>query len=188
MPKRNPNKPKEYTLLENNYKLEVVRQDSILADIDFSDLEYDICKDVISILESKIAEVISSNKTASIPYIGRLRKPLVKQELFKQRNVLRVAKHIMDKKEFRQYSQELYRECADKIKDETLKNIIRRKLIAANRKRYTELYNKFGEFSAELWITSIMWMTPIEFNQEIQDAFDTIERNETTNRKVNNRR
>ena len=79
----------EITYLSNGYSLEVVRMNNVLADIDFvTQDDYDICKDIIFNLETKASEVLKEGKTISLPYIGRLRKPLVKTEYLKHRNLL----------------------------------------------------------------------------------------------------
>lgn len=170
---------REFTTLKNGYKLEVVRQNNILADIDFADdIEFNICKDIITQLEDKSAAVLAESKTISLPYIGRLRKPLVKQEMNKQRKLIKFARQNMDKIDFKQYIRDTYKECVDKVASKDLKNKLRRQLIALNRKKYNEKYNLFGEFGANLWIESLLWLQPIEFNQEVQDVYDIIDGNE----------
>ena len=180
---------KEVTNLKNGYQLEVVRPKDIYNTIGFNDFDdIEICKSIITQLESKAAEVLAQGGTIALPYIGRLRKPLVKQELNKQRHLLKVARSVMDKEDYKQYKKELYAECVDKIASEDEKRLIKRRLIALNRKRYIQKYKLFGENNANLWIDSLMWLKGIEFNQEVQDVFDEIEANENSNRKINNRR
>ena len=179
---------KEVTNLKNGYQLEVTRLKDILQELNFeNDDDVDICKDIITQLETKAATVLAKGGTVALPYVGRLRKPLVKKEMEKQRHLLKLAYSVMDKEDYKQYRKDLYWECVDKIASEDDKRKIRRKLIAANRKRYLQKYKVFGETGAELWITSLMWLKGIEFNQEVQDVFDEIEANENSNRKINYR-
>ena len=173
MSKSYKNNNREFTTLKNGYKLEVIRLNDVLTDINFvNEDELFICKDIIIQLEDKAASVIADNKTVALPYIGRLRKPLVKQEMNKQRKLLKLARQNMDDIDFKQYVKDTYYECVDKIASKDLKNKIRKRLIALNRKRYVEKYNLFGEFGANLWIESLLWLQPIEFNQEVQDVYD----------------
>ena len=179
---------REFTSLKTGYQLEVVRQKDILADINFSDEDdVDICKDIITQLETKAAQVLVQGGTVALPYIGRLRKPLVKEEYEKNRKLLKVASSVMSAQDLRDYKHDLYWECVAKVESEDNCKKLRRKLIAKNRKRYVEKYTLFGESGANLWIETLLWMKPIEFNQEVQDVFDEIEANETRNRKINNR-
>lgn len=179
---------KEVTNLKNGYRLEVLRQKDIFANMSFeNDDDLNICKDIINQLETKAAAVLAKGNTVSLPYIGRLRKPLVHEELQKHRKLLKVARTVMNKNDFKDYRWDTYRECVAKIASEDEQKKLRRKLIAANRKRYTEKYKLFGESGANLWIESLLWLQPIEFNQEVQDVFDEIAKNENNNRKVNNR-
>lgn len=179
---------REITYLSNGVSLEVVREKDILADIDFdSQDDFDICKDIISQLESKGAEVLKQGNTVALPYVGRLRKALVKQEYLKNRNLLKVAKSVMSKEDYNDYKKDTYKECLAKIISKDKLKKLRKRVIALNRKKYTQKYKLFGEVTANLWIESILWMQPIEFNQEIQDVFDEIEANENNNRKTNYR-
>lgn len=178
----------EITYLSNGYPLEVVRTNDILADIDFvENNDFDICKDIILQLENKASECLKEGKTISLPYIGRLRKPLVKQEYLKHRNLLKVAKTVMSAQDYKDYKRDIYKECVAKVSSEDELKKLRKRVIALNRKQYVKKYNLFGETIANIWVESILWLQPIEFNQEIQDVFDKIEANENNNRKVNNR-
>ena len=180
---------REITYLSGGYALEVVRTNDILADIDFNNSDdFDICKDIILQLETKAAQVLKEGKTISLPYVGRLRKPLVKHEYLKNRTLLKVAKSVMTKEDYNQYKKETYKECVAKISSEDNLKKLRRRVIALNRKKYVQKYKLFGEVIANIWIESILWLQPIEFNQEIQDVFDKIEENENNNRKINYRR
>lgn len=179
---------KEVTNLKNGYQLEVIRPKDIYNSLGFDNLDdVEICKSIITQLESKAAEVLVQGGTVALPYVGRLRKPLVKQEVNKQRRLLKVARSVMDKEDYKQYKKELYAECVDKIASEDEKRLIKRRLIALNKKQYLQKYKLFGEVGANLWINSLMWLRGIEFNQEVQDVFDEIEANENRNRKINYR-
>lgn len=179
---------REFTYLPNGYALEVLREKDILADIDFkSDDDFNICKDIIFHLENKLAGVLKDGGTVSLPYVGRLRKPLVKQEYYKNRKLLKVARSVMTAEDYKGYKKDVYRECVAKISSKDKLNQLRRRIKALNRKRYNEKYKVFGERGANLWVESLLWLTPIEFNQEVQDVYDKIEANEANNRKINNR-
>ncbi|MBP3201335.1 MAG: hypothetical protein J6M39_06790 [Lachnospiraceae bacterium] len=179
---------REITYLSNGCSLEVVRGKDILADIDFnSQDDFDICKDIIFQLESKAAEVLKQGNTIALPYVGRLRKPLVKQEYLKNRNLFKVARSVMSKEDYIEYKKDTYRECVAKINSEDNLKKLRRRTIALNRKKYIQKYKLFGAVIANIWIESLLWLKPVEFNQEIQDVFDEIEANENNNRKINNR-
>lgn len=180
---------KEVTNLKNGYQLEIIRPKDIFNELGFNNNDdIEICKSIITQLETKAASILVQGKTVALPYIGRLRKPLVKQEINKQKHLLKVARNVMTKEDYKQYKKELYWECVDKIASIDDKRKLKRKLIAANRKRYIEKYNLFGEVGANLWIESLMFLTGVEFNQEVQDVFDEIEANENNNRKINYRR
>lgn len=180
---------KEITYLSNGYSLEVVRMNNVLADIDFvTQDDYDICKDIIFNLETKASEVLKEGKTISLPYIGRLRKPLVKTEYLKHRNLLKIARSVMTTQDYKDYKKDLYKECVAKVSSADNLKKLRKRIIALNRKQYVKKYNLFGEVIANIWVESILWLQPIEFNQEVQDVFDEIERNENNNRKINYRR
>lgn len=177
---------KEVTYLKNGCQLEVVRTKDILNDLDFTNNDdVEICKAIITQLESKAAQVLVQGGTISLPYVGRLRKPLVKEEYLKHRNLLKVARSVMNKEDYNQYKRDLYKECVDKIVSEDERQKIKKRLAALNRKQYLQKYKVFGETGATLWITSLMWLKGIEFNQEVQDVFDEIEANENSNRKTN---
>lgn len=179
---------REFTSLKTGYRLEVVRQKDIIADIEsFDDDDIDICKDIITQLETKASQILVQGGTVALPYVGRLRKPRVKEEYEKNRKLLKVASSVMNAQDLRDYKHDLYWECVAKVESEDNCKKLRRKLIAKNRKRYVEKYNLFGEFGANLWIETLLWLKPIEFNQDVQDVFDEIEANETNNRKINNR-
>lgn len=180
---------REITYLSNGYPLEIIRMNDVLVDINFVEKDdFDICKDIIFQLETKASEVLKEGKTISLPYVGRLRKPLVKQEYLKHRTLLKVARSVMSAQDYKDYKKDLYKECVAKVSSKDELNKLRKRIIALNRKQYVKKYNLFGEVIANIWVESLLWLQPIEFNQEVQDVFDEIEANENNNRKVNNRR
>lgn len=188
MSKRIKKDTREFTSLKTGYQLEVVRLKDILADINFAnDDELDICKDIITQLETKASQILVQGGTVALPYVGRLRKPRVKEEYEKNRKLIKVAKTVMNPQDLRDYKHDLYWECVAKVESEDNCKKLRKRLIAKNRKRYVEKYKLFGEFGANLWIESLLWIKPVEFNQDVQDVFDEIEANENNNRKVNYR-
>lgn len=179
---------KEVTNLKNGYQLEVIRPKDIYNTLGFDNFDdVEICKSIITQLEIKASSILSQGKTVALPYIGRLRKPLVKQEITKQRHLLKVARSVMDKEDYKQYKKDLYWECVYKISSIDEQRKLKRKLISLNRKRYIQKYKLFGETIADLWIESLMFLKGVEFNQEVQDVFDEIEANENSNRKINYR-
>lgn len=179
---------KEVTNLKNGYQLEVVRPKDIFDDLGFSNPDdVEICKSIITQLESKSATILVQGGTVALPYIGRLRKPLVRQEINKQRHLLKVARSVMNKEDYQQYKKDLYLECVNKIASEDERKKIKKRLIALNKKQYLQKYKNFGETGANLWIDSLMWLKGIEFNQEVQDVFDEIAIHENNNRKANYR-
>ena len=91
-------------------------------------------------------------------------------------------------KDYKDYKKDLYKECVAKVSSADNLKKLRKRIIALNRKQYVKKYNLFGEVIANIWVESILWLQPIEFNQEVQDVFDEIERNENNNRKINYRR
>lgn len=180
---------KEVTYLKNRYQLEINRPKDIYEELGFdNDDDVEICKSIITQLEAKAAQVLREGKTVALPYIGRLRKPLVKQEYSKNRRLLKLARNVMNTQDYKDYRKDLYKECVDKVSknDELAK--IRRRLVALNRKMYNKKCITFGEEHARIWIESLLWVQGIEFNQEVQDVFDEIEEHENNNRKINNRR
>ena len=87
-------------------KLEYEEKDinDILSDIDFK-TEDDklLMKDVISNLESVVAEEVKNGKCVQIPYIGSVRKNPLKETLEKNRTNFRIAAKSLSKEGFKEH-------------------------------------------------------------------------------------
>ena len=153
----------------------VYKRDDIIKLINgISPVEECMIRDIITEYDKEMGEAIVDNKIVSVPYIGKFKKNQTKIEFNKKKHLLKIAKRYMSREDLKEYAKECYIE-ARKIAEnkDRLRKIIRENIIN-NRKKYERLILKCGKSYADMFILSITLLNPVQFNQDVEDAWQEI--------------
>ena len=123
-----------------------------------------ILKEIIEHFDENIANTIKNNKVAKIPYIGNLRKNLVKQEFarIKSKIHLRNLRRDIGKEKYKETVKGYYKTAITNAQRLDRIRVLTRKNIANNRSKYDRLCATAGEIYAKAYIVSICLMEPVK--------------------------
>lgn len=148
-------------------------KNDILDELDFENEEERLlCDSIITNLEKTASDTIRDMKVAQIPFIGCLRINPVKRKLRDAKLHLQSVRKSITKEQYKEHVRSYVIDLKERqIKEDRIKLVFTR-IRRNNKKRYEELYKKLGKVYAELFIMSIYWLKPIEFDAEWQEQYD----------------
>lgn len=159
----------------NNYAIQTVNTDDILNSLKFHTIqERALVKSIIENLEEDIATGFKEGLIVAIPNIGTLWKDKLPEELRKRNKELWDKKHEISKEEFIEYVKDVRRDIKNQIKEDANKRKILNKTKYKFKKKYNELVVSRGKEYADVYICALLWLKPIDYNQEVQDQYDKI--------------
>ena len=163
----------------NKLEYEEVDINNILDDIHF-ETEDDklLMKDIISNLESVVAEEIKNGKCVQIPYIGSLRKNPLKETLEKNRTNFRIAAKSLSKEGFKEHCSLVFKKKKDELRIQDYKKAKLKQIRKRHQKEFEQLYINIGPAYANMYIFSKTLMKAVEFNEEFEDKIQELNRNE----------
>lgn len=161
--------------IDEQYK--IIRKDvnDIIEEIDF-DTEDDklICHSIITNMDKYMAKTFKENKCANIPYMGCVRKTIIARTINENKTNFKLAKTELTKEEYKDHVRSYIYDAKETQKKLDREKLILKKIRSKFNKKYKELYVKLGAAYADLFIKSLSWFQPIEFNQDIQDMYDKL--------------
>ena len=163
----------------NKLEYEEVDINDILNDIHF-ETEDDklLMKDIISNLESVVAEEIKNGKCVQIPYIGSLRKNPLKETLEKNRTNFRIAAKALSKEGFKEHCSLVFKKKKDELRIQDYEKAKLKQIRKRNQKAFEQLYIDIGPAYANMYIFSKTLMKAVDFNEEFEDKIQELNRNE----------
>lgn len=162
--------------------IDVYNQKDIIQELNFdSPVEEDVMKTIITSFYKEAGEAIAQNKVVSVPYIGNIRKSLVQQEFSKTKYLFKIARRYKTLDEYKEYVKEKFIESKEIAENKDRFNHILRENRRLNRKTYEKLIVTCGKAYADMFIFSISCFNVIDFNPDVEDAYQEIWRleNET---------
>lgn len=162
--------------LDNDYVLICKDINDIINDANFKDKrEEDSCRMIIDFIEKNIANGIKNYKCMQLPFVGCMRYNPMDKAMLKYRLELKFARKNMSKEEYKEYFKSIWYKEKSKVQSEEIRNRYISSLRSINKKRYNELYLKFGRAYAEAYVYTLTLLEYVPFNQEIQDRYDELE-------------
>lgn len=161
--------------IDDEFKLIRKNSDDIIEELDFeNDDDKLICSSIINSMEKCIANNLKDNKCVNIPYIGCVRKNQVVQTIRENKKNFKLARPHLSKEEYKENVRAYVIDVQEKQKAADREKMKIKRLKSKFKKKYNQLYIGNGISHAELFIRSILWLKPVEFNQEIQDFYDSL--------------
>lgn len=155
-------------------------RDDIIDRLEFETKEEElICLDIINSIEKTASEFLKEGKPAFLPFAGTYGLNPNFVDKFKQKNKIHELKEKRDNNEISKS------ECNTIIKDICDKSSKNRDvnynylnslryIRELNKKRYARIIGRFGLKRAEKYIETLASMSVIEFDQEIEDLYNTL--------------
>lgn len=158
--------------LDADYWLIYKDIDNLLDDIDFKDPDdREITRDIVDSLEKDAAKFMKQGLTVRIPFVCTLRRNPIEDLYKKHYKDLKAARQNMTKAEYKAYAKKLYGDC----KRQDLDNQEARRAAARNKKKFQAQYDKLkdvhGEAYANLWLKSMTNFRVVEFDWDIEEAY-----------------
>lgn len=162
-----------------DFELIVKDADDILEELEFNTEEDKLlCSSIITSMEKTIANNIKADKCVNIPFIGCMRKNVVTKTIRQNKKNFKLAKTELSKEEYKEHVKCYVRDVIEQQKNNEHERILLKKIKGRCRKKYDILYKTLGKEYAELYIRALSWIKHIPFDQEIQDAYDNLNKKE----------
>lgn len=131
-----------------------------------------ILKEIIEHYDAEIANGIRNNKVAKIPYIGNIRRNQLREEFRKSKSVIRLTdiRKTMTKKEYKEYTKQLYISASDRAKREDRLKVIFKTNRALHRNLYLRLCATAGKPYADCYIYC-MGLMKVVSTPEVENKF-----------------
>ncbi len=146
--------------------------DIIIDEIPFDNLQDRmLCKDIVNHLEEEAAKQIKDGKCVSIPNIGNIRRNPIQTALMNNYKDFKEKRETLSHDEYLEYTKSKMREAKWNLQNEEVK----KRRLNSFKKRVLKLYidkvRKYGDTYANFWLYSINSLKPVEFNPEVEDAY-----------------
>ena len=137
-----------------------------------------ICEDIIKNLESTAVKEINNNKCVQLPFIGSIRKNPLRNVVDKHRTNFKIAFKSLSKEGFKEHCAEVIKREQDNLKLEDYKKAKFKELRRKYKKRYEQLFTNIGPAYANMFILSRMSFRAVEFNEEFEEIYQKLNKNE----------
>lgn len=126
-----------------------------------------ILKEIIEDYDTYIADDIKNDRVAKIPYIGNVRKNLIKQEFNELRKNLsfKSIRSKSGKELYKVKIKDIYYEAINKVTRRDRLKVLCRFNKASNRLLYDRLYATAGKTYANAYIYCLSMMTPVKSSE-----------------------
>lgn len=160
--------------IDNEYILKTVSTNEILADMNLNEIDAALTKTIILGIEEEAAKAIKENICVSLPNMGNVQRSYFKDLMQKHNKELQLARATMTKEEYKTYVKEVYRNLRNEAKTTYNKRKVFERFKRGRVKDFDKLVLKRGKHWANLYVQALLWLTPVEYNQDVQDQYDKI--------------
>ena len=160
--------------IDNDYIIVIKRMDDILQEVTTSIDERVIYESIISNLEQSAADNINNDKIVQLPSIGCIRKNPIRKVIKANYANFKEARKTLNKDEYKDHVRGIIVDARIQQAKEDYDKSILKKIRSRNKKKYDKFYINLGKAYAELYIQSFLFFREVPFNQDVQDAYDSI--------------
>lgn len=146
-----------------------IKSDDIISKIVGTADEKCIMIDIIESMDLMISAEIRDNKVVQLPYMGSI-EPSIFQKKFKERaGSHKILKDRLSEEEYIETIKDEIKEIKEEIKEKKIKDKRYENVKRKNIKKYTELSQTKGKTYADLYILTRLEVTPIEFDEHLNN-------------------
>lgn len=160
-----------------SFAIQVVKIDDILNDLHLTEEEKLIYKDLILDYEKFAAENIKKHNTVLLSHIGSISKRVGLEAIGKRRKELHEYRKTCTKEEYKDYVRSIMFEATKKFDEEKSKERIIKNTKIRNNTKYNKYLKNMGKAYADLFILSVSKFNVIEFDQEYEEAYQNLIKN-----------
>ena len=161
---------------DNNDQYEIIvnKMPDIINMLNLSEDNQLLMESIITGIETTAAEFIRDGKIAQLPAVGCIRKDPIKKIVRDNHTNFKIARLHMDKEQYKEHVKGFIVDAKKKLNKADKTKEYSRQVRTRNRKKYDKLYASIGREYAEMYIHAIMLLSVVEYDQEVQDAYDKI--------------
>lgn len=164
---------------DNDYPTVINDREDILDALEFKSLEDRVmCESIIESMDKDIAELISNDKVANIPFIGCVRRNPIRKVITDNFNNFRIARTHLTKEQYKEHVRCIVNDAKEELKEKEFHKRFINRVRSRNKKKYERYFLTYGKAYAEMYIKAILLMEEVPFNPEVEEAFETIRNNE----------
>lgn len=160
--------------LDETYILQEVTMDVILDDLHINSVERSITKSIILGIERDAAAAIKEHIVVSLPNVGNVLKDATQVKIKEHWQEIQEAKATLTKEKYKEFIKTLRKKIKDELAEQYRIRRTLEKFKRSHRKRYDEVCKIYGLAYGNLYLQSILWMTDIEFNPDVQEQYDRL--------------
>ena len=157
--------------------LEYIEKDykAIISDIGFDSEDKELlCEDIILHLETTAAEEILKGNCVQIPFVGCLRKSPLKKHFDENINKIRTMSKHLSKENFKEFAASIIQDKKDELRKQDYLKAKIKEIKNKNKKKYETYYKLLGPAYANMFISSIMMMRIVEFDEEFEEVYQNL--------------
>lgn len=125
--------------------------------------------DIIESMDLMISAEIRNDKVVQLPYMGSI-EPSIFQKKFKERSAShKILKERLSEEEYSETIKDEIKEIREEIKEKKIRDKRYENIKRKNIKKYTELSQTKGKAFADLYILTRLEVTPIEFDEHLNN-------------------
>lgn len=125
--------------------------------------------DIIESMDLMISAEIRNDKVVQLPYMGSI-EPSIFQKKFKERaGSHKILKERLSEEEYIETIKDEIKEIREEIKEKKIRDKRYENIKRKNIKKYTELSQTKGKAFADLYILTRLEVTPIEFDEHLNN-------------------
>lgn len=161
--------------VDHDYILIYKDIDNILEELNYVEQNDKLlCRSIIDSLENEAAKQLLDGKCVALPYIGNIRRSPLKMAMISHYKDFKQKRTELTKTEYKEYCKKVMTEEKRNIQNNEIK---KRKLNTLKRKhlpKWIEYEKRFGATYANVWLFSITKFTVIEFDEDVEEAIQSI--------------
>lgn len=142
--------------------------DDVISELNVSDEEAILIKDIITHLETTAADEIKNDKCVQLPYIGSIRKNPLRKTLDENRTAFKVSAKILGKEKFKEHAASVFKAKQDELRLEDYKKAKLREVKNKNKTKYEQYFLQLGPAYANMYLNAILLMRMVEYDDEFE--------------------
>lgn len=148
--------------------------DDVIEEMNVSDEEALLMKDIIIHLETTAAQEIKNDKCVQLPYIGSIRKNPLRKTLDENRTAFKISSKILTKEQFKEHAASVFKSRKDELRLEDYKKAKIREIKNRNKAKYEKYFIELGPAYANMYLNAILLMRMVEYDDEFEQHMKTL--------------
>lgn len=160
---------------DSEYPIVVSEVNDVLDSIEFNSFEERcLCEAIITEMDKAIADTISDEKVANIPFIGCVRRNPIRKAINDNKEKLKVIRKGITKEQYKDHVRCILNDAREKVEKEDARKRFEKTFRNKNKKKYERYFINYGRAYAEAFIKALTWLEEVPFDIEVEEAFENL--------------